>query len=134
MRFIVLSLALLLAVPAAKAQEANTIPDVIGRQLEAFEADDFARAFTFASPMIKGLFGTPENFGAMVRQGYPMVHRPEGVTFGAQRVEGESIYQTVTIRDAQGRYHALEYEMIPDGAAGWLIDGVSFIPAPDVSV
>ncbi|MBS8227157.1 DUF4864 domain-containing protein [Vannielia litorea] len=133
MRVLAIVLTLLLAAPAAQAQEAGAIPDVIGRQLEALEADDFARAFTFASPMIQGMFGTPENFGAMVKRGYPMVHRPDAVTFGTQRAEGESIYQTVTIRDAQGRYHALEYEMIPDGAGGWLIDGVSFIPAPDVS-
>ncbi|MBY6048591.1 DUF4864 domain-containing protein [Vannielia litorea] len=133
MRFIGLSLALLLAAPVAQAQEASAIPDVIGSQLEAFEADDFARAFTFASPMIQGMFRTPENFGAMVREGYPMVHRPGAVTFGTQRTEGGSTYQTVTIRDAEGRYHALEYEMIPGGEGGWLIDGVSFIPAPDVS-
>ncbi|MFY0635453.1 MAG: DUF4864 domain-containing protein [Vannielia sp.] len=133
MRFIILSLTLLLAAPVAQAQEPSAIPDVIGQQLEAFEADDFARAFTFASPMIKGYFRTPENFGAMVQEGYPMVHRPGSVTFGTQRSEGGSIYQSVTIRDAEGRYHALEYEMIPDGAGGWLIDGVSFVPAPDVS-
>lgn len=133
MRVLAIVLSLLLAVPAARAQEASAIPDVIGQQLEAFEADDFARAFSFASPMIRGYFRTPENFGAMVREGYPMVHRPDAVTFGTRRTEGGSIYQTVTIRDAQGRYHALEYEMIPDGAGGWVIDGVSFIPAPDVS-
>ena len=44
------------------------------------------------------------------------VYRPGDVTYGQQRVEGESIYQTVTIQDAAGRFHALEYEMIPDGA------------------
>lgn len=133
MRVLVVILTLLFAAPAAQAQEPSAIPDVIGQQLEAFEADDYARAFTFASPMIKGYFQTPENFGAMVREGYPMVHRPDAVTFGTRRTEGSSIYQTVTIRDAEGRYHALEYEMIPDGQGGWLIDGVSFIPRPDVA-
>ena len=133
MRVPAVILTLLLAAPVARAQEASAIPDVIGSQLEAFEADDFARAFTFASPMIQGMFRTPENFGAMVREGYPMVHRPAAVTFGTQRVEGTSIYQTVTIRDAEGRFHALEYEMIPDGQGGWVIDGVQFIPAPDVA-
>ena len=78
MRVLAIVLTLLLAAPAAQAQEAGAIPDVIGRQLEALEADDFARAFTFASPMIQGMFGTPENFGAMVKRGYPMVHRPDG--------------------------------------------------------
>lgn len=133
MRHVALILALLIAAPAARAQQPEAIPDVIGHQLEAFEADDFDQAFAYASPMIQALFGTPENFGAMVRQGYPMVYRPGTVTFGSRRTEGESVYQTVTIRDGEGRFHALEYEMISDGAGGWVIDGVAMLEAPDVA-
>ena len=55
-----------LALPVA-AQEAP-IQKTIQSQIDAFLADDFARAFTFASPNIKGIFGTPENFGAMVKK------------------------------------------------------------------
>ena len=51
-------LATVLALPAA-AQEAP-IRATIESQIEAFQADDFARAFTFASPTIKQMFGTPE--------------------------------------------------------------------------
>ena len=38
----------------------------------AFKAVDFAQAFTYA-PNIKGMFGTADRFGMMVRNGYPMV-------------------------------------------------------------
>ena len=62
--------ALALALPA-KANE--DIEKVISNQIDAFLADDFETAFTYASPMIKDIFGTPEKFGQMVRQGYPMV-------------------------------------------------------------
>lgn len=115
------------------AQDAagGAIADVISRQLQAFETDDFATAFGFASPMIREMFRTPEIFGQMVRQGYPMVYRPGDVRFLDLRDEGGSKWQSVMIRDAEGRVHMLEYEMIetPDG---WQIDGVRFIRAPEV--
>ncbi len=45
---------------------ADPLEDVIIRQLEAFNDRDAEEAFTYASPMIKRLFGTPENFGNML--------------------------------------------------------------------
>ena len=64
---------------AAWAQ-GTEIEGVIGNQIEAFKADNFVEAFEFASPNIRGMFRTPENFGRMVTQGYPMVWRPAEVT------------------------------------------------------
>jgi len=64
----------------AQAQS-DEIKAVIGNQIEAFLADDFATAFTFASPMIREIFRTPENFGSMVRNGYPMVWRPAEIRY-----------------------------------------------------
>ena len=81
--FFAVLLAAILALPAS-AQEAP-IRQTIQSQIEAFQADDFPRAFTFASPAIKGMFGTSENFGAMVKQGYPMVYRPAEVQMKCQR-------------------------------------------------
>ena len=51
------------------AAQQDEIRGVISAQVEAFLANDFATAFSFASPSIKGLFGSPERFGQMVRQG-----------------------------------------------------------------
>lgn len=124
-------LSALLALPAA-AQEAP-IRETIQNQLDAFQADDFARAFTFASPNIKGLFGSPENFGAMVKNGYPMVHRPAEVEMLELREIAGNLWQRVRITDQSGRVHFLDYQMIetPDG---WQINGVQILPAPDVGV
>ena len=59
---------------AARAEDAaGAIRQVISDQIAAFQADDFATAFTFASPGIRAIFGTPGRFGAMVRGGYPMI-------------------------------------------------------------
>ena len=111
---------LALALPA-KANE--DIEKVISSQIDAFLADDFETAFIYASPMIKDIFGTPEKFGQMVRQGYPMVWRPSEVNFLSIDRRGKELWQNVMVRDAEGALYILEYQMIP-GEMGWLINAV----------
>jgi len=125
MRYIlgfVLGLLLLTTPPRADAQE-TAIQAVISDQFADFLEDDFAGAFAHASPMIRRIFGTPENFGNMVRNGFPMVWRPSEFQFLSNRNDGALYFQDVLIRDAQGRVHILEYEMIKD-ENGWKINGV----------
>ena len=124
-------LAAALALPSV-AQEAP-IEDTIRSQIDALMADDFARAFTFASPNIKGIFGTPENFGAMVKQGYPMVYRPAQVEMGELREIAGNLWQRVRVVDQSGAAWYLDYMMI-ETAEGWQINAVQLLPAPDVGV
>ena len=52
-----------LALPAlAQGDASRGIEATINRQIEAFQVDDFATAFTFASPSIQGMFGTSFEF------------------------------------------------------------------------
>jgi len=118
-------------VGAAWAQGAE-IEGVIGNQIEAFKADDFAQAFEFASPTIRGIFGTPENFGRMVTQGYPMVWRPAEVSYLELRKENGSYWQKVRIVDSDGRVHILDYRML-DTDTGWKINGVQLLESAGVS-
>ncbi|NHB77791.1 DUF4864 domain-containing protein [Rhodobacter calidifons] len=120
-----------LSLPLA-AQEAP-IENTIRSQIEAFLADDFARAFTFASPNIKRLFGTPENFGAMVKQGYPMVYRPAEVQMQELREIAGNLWQRVRITDQAGKGWYLDYMMV-ETPEGWQINAVQLLPAPDVGV
>ena len=115
----------------AKAQDAD-IQGVIGSQIEAFKVDDFATAFTFASPSIQGMFRTPENFGRMVSQGYPMVWRPAEVEYLDLREEAGALWQRVMITDAKGAVHLLDYRMV-ETENGWKISGVQLLDAPGVS-
>ncbi len=108
------------------------IEATIGAQIKAFLADDFGEAFTYASPMIQGMFGNSENFGRMVRQGYPMVWRPGDVQYLELREIDGALRQKVLIRDRVGGVHLLEYEMIQTGD-GWRINGVRILEAPDLS-
>ncbi|MSU88055.1 DUF4864 domain-containing protein [Rhodobacteraceae bacterium 2CG4] len=120
------AVALGLAGPAPAQGVDTQIRDVIGGQIEALRADDFAKAFTFASPQIQGLFGTAERFGDMVRQGYPMVWRPSDIRFGGLTERGGASYQSVLITDQAGEVHLLEYEMVMT-SDGWEINGVRFL-------
>lgn len=116
----------------APAQEAD-IQSTIDQQLDAFQADDFATAFTFASPNLRNLFRTPEIFGQMVTQGYPMVWRPGDVRYLELRDQGGSYFQKLMITDQSGRVHILEYRMI-ETAEGWRINGVQILDSADPSV
>jgi hypothetical protein len=116
----------------AVAQDAASpaIRSVIQDQLGAFTKDDAAGAFGYASPGIQRMFGTPEIFMDMVRQGYPPVHRPQGYTFGTLRLEPDGPVQEVIITDAAGTQWLALYsmELQPDGT--WKISGCSLVKAP----
>ena len=120
------ALTLMLALPAAANEE---IEGVISAQIDAFLEDDFERAFTHASPTIRRTFRTPQRFGQMVRQGYPMVWRPEEVEFLSLEQREGGLWQTVLVRDGDGALHILDYQMIElDGR--WLINAVRLRRAP----
>ncbi len=111
---------------AAFAQASDAIENVIGTQLQAFNDRDVGLAFSFASPMIKGIFGNPGNFGMMVENGYPMVWDNRAVRFLGLREEAGMQIQTVQIEDTEGRVYTLEYAMI-ETADGWQINGVQIV-------
>lgn len=133
MRALFAAMGLVLAVTTAQAQDSADIRQIIKDQIAALQADDFDRAFSYASPNIKRLFGTPDRFGMMVQDGYPMVYRPEDVTMLEQSQTPAGVVQRVMIRDAQGRLHFLAYQMVPAGDS-WQIGGVQLLRTPETGV
>jgi hypothetical protein len=129
--FYAVLLSAVLALPAIAQEE--PIQNTIQSQIDAFQADDFARAFTFASPNIKQMFGTPENFGAMVKNGYPMVYRPSSVEMQELRDVAGNLWQKVRVVDQSGAAWFLDYMMV-ETPEGWQINAVQLLPAPDVGV
>ena len=133
MRRTLIAAALAALAGGAQAQDAGELEGIITEQMSAFMADDFATAFTYASPMIQSMFGTSANFGAMVRKGYPMVWRPADIQFQEQR-DGRrpgEIVQRLSVRGPDGSYYICDYTMIETGAGG-KINGVQVLPAPGV--
>jgi hypothetical protein len=119
------------AEPAVSPADRTLIRGVIEDQLAAFQRDDGAAAFGFASPMIRGQFGTAENFMAMVRQGYAPVYRPREVAFGSLVDMEGRIVQRVLLVGPDGRPVTALYimEREPDGT--WRIDGCILTDSDD---
>lgn len=129
--FLALSTAVFTAASRPAEAQENPIQSTIQNQITAFLADDFALAFTYASPTIKEIFGTADNFGRMVKEGYPMVYRPAEVEMLELREVAGNLWQRVRILDQAGRAHYLDYMMVetPDG---WQINAVQLLTMPEV--
>lgn len=124
----------LAALPASAQVVLEPDPGIeatIRSQFDAFAARDVEGAWQFASPNIQRIFRTPENFGRMVQQGYPMVWDPSDVRFLDLQAFAGLIVQRVEVTDRSGRIHVLGYAMVRTGE-GWQINGVQILPAPDV--
>ena len=101
MRRLFVLLLVTLGLSAPLRAQGSDIEATIGAQIEALRVDDFAEAFTYASPTIQDIFGNAENFGVMVQQGFPMVWRPAEVQYLGQHEADGFTYQQVLIRDAE---------------------------------
>lgn len=108
----------------------SAIRDVIQSQIEAFRRDDGAGAFGYASPSIRGMFGSPEIFMDMVRQGYQPVYRPRVFEFREITLLNGQVTQKVHVVGPDGRPVTAYYPMtqLPDGT--WRIDGC-YLQAPE---
>lgn len=127
----VLGLMLVAPVRAMAGEPEDSIQAVISDQIAAFRASDVETAFGFASPNIQQQFGDPQNFGRMVRQGYPMVWRQRRFEM-RQLVDTDfGPVQVVLFEDNAGALHEAGYLMVEiDGA--WRIAGVQLRKVPQV--
>ena len=132
MRKFLKAVALVAVLASPSHAQSNDIEATIANQFEAFRAGDVEKAFSFAAPFLKDMFGNPQQFGLMVRRGYPMVWEPGDVRFLELREVGAASFQKVMITSADGSIHFLEYRM-DMGENGWVISGVQILDAPDVS-
>ena len=105
------------------AADARAASSVVAAQLDAFANDDAERAFSYAAPAIRAMFGTPERFLAMVRAGYPVVYRAASVTFLVPQREGEDIVQGVRLTDAAGALWLATYRLEHQRDGAWRIKG-----------
>ncbi|MFM8748295.1 MAG: DUF4864 domain-containing protein [Aestuariivirga sp.] len=139
MRFILrlLAMIVLFTLPAQadelSAQDKTAFQSVISDQIAAFQADDGATAYGFASPTIRSIFPNHYLFMDMVKRGYQPVYRPKSFTFGEAGInEAGRPFQKMTIVGPDGfTYEALySMERQPDGS--WKINGCALVRAPDM--
>ena len=114
------------------ADEQTDIQNTIANQLEAFASDDFTEAFTHASPGIKDIFGSVDNFSRMVKKGYPMVWRYNNFQFLKLEETPQGYFQIVRITDKKDELFLLKYFM-KNISGIWKISGVTIIKTSDFS-
>ena len=114
------------------ADEQTDIQNTISNQLRAFASDDFTEAFTHASPGIKNIFGTVDNFSRMVKNGYPMVWRYNNFQFLKLEETPQGYSQIVRITDRKDQLFLLKYFM-KNISGTWKISCVAIIENSDFS-
>jgi len=107
-------------VSAAQTQEFQRL---VRAQLDAFAADDAARAFSYAAASIQQMFGTPDQFLQMVRSSYPVVYRPASVTFLTAKSDAQGVVQPVHMTDAEGGSWLALYRLVQLKDKSWRIAG-----------
>lgn len=118
--------------PARADGHGPAIEAVIADQIAAFQANDLARAFAHASPMIQTKFRNPEIFGQMVSRGYPMIWRPQRWEWSGLQDTPRGPVQTVVFEDRRGNLFEADY-LMQEGPEGWRINGVSLRRLPGLA-
>ena len=112
----------------------SAIRGVIESQLAAFQRDDGARAFSYASPTVRRQFVTPERFMRMVRTGYAPVYRPREVAFRDVVVVGDVPVQKVLLVGPDGVPVMAVYPMQRQADGSWKIDGCMLVGVGDMAI
>lgn len=125
-------LAFVLFAAPVRADDAGDVRGIITGQIEAFKADDGAKAYSFASPEIHMLFPNSEVFMGMVKNGYAPVYRPQQYQFGEFSVTGFGFRQLVEITDAEGNAWIAEYSLARGKDGELKVTGCRLIKRPGV--
>ena len=131
--FVALAVTLIAAADEHVAQD-QAIVTIIEDQLAAFQRDDGAAAFAFASPKIQRMFGNPDRFMRMVRNGYQPVYRPREVEFLGLIDEAGQLVQRVRLVGPSGEPVIAHYYMTRLADGSWRIDGCILKQIPSENV
>ena len=105
---------------------------VIDGQLAAFRANDYPKAFSYASAGIQGMFA-PDDFEKMVKAAYPVIAHSVASEYGVMFDTGEEAVVNVRVQDADKK--SVEYQYLLKKESGsWKINGVSEVKAEGLSV
>ena len=104
---------------------------IITAQISAFRADDGPTAYSFAAPVVRNIFPTPEIFMSMVKRGYSPVYRPQSFNFTEALIDpmGRPAQKMRVVGPDGKTYEALySMEKQPDGT--WRISGCTLLEIP----
>lgn len=123
-----------LLVPAsAESADQSAFQAVISGQLEAFKKDDGQTAYSFAAPIVKGIFPTAEIFMGMVKRGYEPIYKNTKYSFGDLATDSLGRpAQHVIITATNGKRYEAVYAMQQQPDGSWKIAGVQMVEIPSV--
>jgi hypothetical protein len=119
---------------AVGAPDQAAIRQVIQAQLDAFQRDDGAKAFSYATPMIQQRFGDSRNFMQMVKSGYTPVYRPRSVAYDKLVDTEYGPDQILRLIGPDGVAYAAHYLMQKQPDGSWMINGCYLTRLEDQSV
>ena len=99
------------------------VQEIISSQIDAFKQNDIKKAYTFAAPNIQAQFPSPEIFGLMVRNGYPVIWKPKSFKFTRFKDLGNRCIQRVLFQSYNGSLETYDYILEKDDNL-WKIAGV----------
>ncbi len=127
---LVMSLLLPSAARAIDDGDRTALRSLVERQIDAFRHDDGATAFSFASPGLREMFGDPDRFMSMVRDGYRPVYRPRSYVFGPEKDAATGPELSLRIQDEAGADWEAVYSFEKDPEGAWHISGCRLVKAP----
>jgi hypothetical protein len=125
-----------LVTPSAFADEAAP-PDaqaVVVRQLQAFERDDAAQAWSYAAPEVREKFVSAANFLGAVREKYGPIYRHRSVDFGPAARKGDEVGMVVTLVDRDNEVWSALFVVSRQADGQWKTAGCLLAKAPQASV
>lgn len=106
---------------------------VVSSQLEAFKNNDALTAFSFAAPIIKSKFETPELFMKMVEAAYEPVSNPKNYFFLKSLIYDEGVLHQVQIISHTNKSYLATYSLILSNG-DWKITGCTLSPFQNQSI
>ncbi len=110
---------------AATAKERDAALSSIKNQLDAFKSNDSVTATKYQSKNLRANFRSPQEFGAMIKKGYPQFASYKSVTFGSAQIDksGKYFQVPVTVTGTDGVKADAHYMMIFEEGL-WRVSGV----------
>ena len=100
---------------------------VIAGQIDAFRTGAHEKAFSYAAPSIRSMFGSIDRFIAMVRGGYGAIYGAKRYDFGRSQVTRDTILQEVLITGPMDGQWAAIYTLRRQPGGEWKIAGVRML-------
>jgi hypothetical protein len=115
-------------------REAEAIRTAVQAQLDAFAADDAAKAFALSTASTRNVLGSADNFLLMIKQEYPPVYRHRRAIFLAPQMLNGNTLQVVRLTDQDNNVWVAIYRMKVEQDGKWRIDGCSLLETTTVSI